>query len=172
MTDFDPMEELIAELNEGEKPIGKKGRRAVLSRAQIENIQDDERPVAVIAKELDVSVSTIHRAKHHGYRTAAENGAHSYRLPHQKQMPEEQRVAIAKDPRPAKDVANEYNVTRSYVYMLRTKYNGPPPEKGPLPEEVMNEILTSELDNEAVARRLSISPTIVRLIRRDYGGRT
>src|SRR6478735_7207490 len=146
--EFDPMAELLAEINEGEKPIGKRGRRAVLSRDQVENIRGDERPLADIAEELGVSKSTVHRAKAHTYRTAAENGAHSYRLPHQRQMPAEQQREVAADPRPAAQVAAEYNITRAYVYMLRTKFNGPPKPKGPLPDEVIEFIVNSDADNE------------------------
>jgi len=68
-------------------------------------------------------------------------------------------------------VAAEYNITRAYVYMLRTKFNGPPKPKGPLPDEVIEFIVNSDADNEVLARRFDLSPTIVRLVRRDYGGK-
>lgn len=165
------IEELINGLNEFEKPIGKRGRPAKLSRAQVEHVQTHELSTRKMAKEMGVSPATIQRAREHGYRTAAENGAHSYvtRAPDRRRLHPDELRAIAEDTRPASKVAAEYNISRAYVYTLRTKFNGPPPPKGLLPQEVIDYIVTSHMDNEALARRFDLSPTIVRLVRRDYG---
>ncbi len=170
--DIDEMEELINLLNEGEKPIGKRGRRAVLSRDQVDYIQSEPKSLRALAKELDVSPTTIQRAREHGYRTAAENGAHSYvpNTDRRRLHPDELR-AVAESNKPASEVAAEFNISRAYVYILRKKFNGLKP-RPPLPHEVIQDIITSELDNDALARRYSISSTIVRLVRRDFGDKT
>ncbi|QIG66875.1 hypothetical protein EVB41_045 [Rhizobium phage RHph_TM3_14A] len=169
------LESILSSLQEVPKRLhGKRGRPALLTRAQVDEILLSSQPVDVLALQYGVSVSTILRAKNHGYITAEEDGAHSYfhrtrgrRMLDGSTLDEETRARIAADMSPAADVARTYGVSRSYVYNLRARYGTSSDirRRGPLPREVIEEIHKSDLEDEKLAHLFNLSVAVVRAVR-------
>lgn len=160
--------------SEAPKLVGKRGRRASLTRAQVETIKLDTRPNDIIAMVYGVSPATVYRAKHHDYRTAEEDGAHSYvpsprgrRLKSGRVLEKEERAAIAADLSPAKQVAHAYGVSVSYVYKIRHEHGTSNDRRRqlPLPREVIDAIKASELGDDELSALFDISVIVVRDIR-------
>lgn len=167
----------LQEATEAPKLIGKRGRRASLTRAQVETIKLDTRPNDIIAMVYGVSPATVYRAKHHDYRTAEEDGAHSYmpttrgrRLKSGHVLGDEERAAIAADLSPAKQVAHAYGVSVSYVYKIRHELgtSNDRRRQTPLPREVIDAIRASEVGDDELAQLFDLSPLVVKSIRSGY----
>lgn len=163
---------ILSEIAQSLQPPAKAGRPAKLTRSQVDSILLSEKPLDVLALEYGVSVSTILRAKQHGYVTKDEQGAHSYikrargrRIANGVELSEEMRKRIAADPASAATVAGAFGVTVSYVYNQRHKYKTTRTGT-PLPREVMERINTSHLDDAALAQLLALSEAIVKAVRR------
>jgi len=148
-----------------EKRIVKRGRPARLSRDQVEYIRGDQRKNSALAEELGVSPATIARARTQGYVTADEDGAHSYSWNKHGRLTDDDKQTIAADPSPAAMVAKTYNVSQSYVYAIRREFGMDRRRQSPLPPEVMNEIITSELPSERLASLLGVSIAVVEYVR-------
>jgi plasmid maintenance system antidote protein VapI len=176
--DDDILAEIAATLGNERLITSKLGRKAKLTRTQVDEILLSNDMAINLAVRFDVSVSTIVRARRHQYVTADEQGHHKYRKTRQgrklatgDQLDDDTRAKIAADPSPALNVAKVYGVSRSYVYHLRTQYgtNDMTGRRGPLPPEAIQEIRKSELDDAELAQILDLSVAVVRAVRGQHG---
>lgn len=115
-TDADNMADKIAK---GRQPRGAAHHRSKLTSSQVQAVQQDTRPVRVIAAELGVSAATVYNAQQDA--ALVRDKMRARRAANAAKLTDEQVYAIRADNRSGKDIAADYAIGMQNVYHIKRR---------------------------------------------------